>query len=734
MTRWLFFIFLFTTLHAAAQNNDFFKPDSVRKKIEATETFSNLHIDGLLNEEPWQLAKTSPPFTQIEPYQGQAPTYRTDVKVLYNRRYLYFGITAHDPMGRRAIRATDFRRDFDFQRHDLISLAFDAFNDRRNAVSFATNAYGVQRDLLAFDDLYYDIDWNGLWQVRTARTDSGWTAEVAIPWQTLRYPKGADTLQTWGFNIYRNRRLTNEITAFSEFPRTFSAVRMDYAGVLTNLKPPPPKPNVQFQPYALVAHDRYKNFDPSRKPRETVFKAGGEIKWAISPNAVLDLTANTDFAQAEADQQVNNISRFSVFFPEKRQFFLENASLFGVGVSGMDDGSGGLMRIQPFFSRRIGLDARGVPIPIAGGGRFVYRSSKLNYGAIAMRQRSEGDEPAVNFFIGRFSKNFGAQNRIGALTTLRNAGGATNAVNTVDGFFRFKEAHSVNAMVSHSATSGQRQGFAGIAQYYYTTNRMKLWWTQSVVTKDFDPGVGFVSRTDVIGTTPGIYYFYRGKHLPFKKWLRAYEPGLAAEFYHQASTGKLEQRDILFYPFYFNLISGAYAGYGVIHSFQRLTQPFEPLGISIAAGKYDYLHHQVLASTDPSKVVNAQLLYDWGAYFNGKLNTIDLRVQVAPVPHISVTARLGRNHFKNVGAPQATAKVDLYSITGRFALNPRVQLTGFYQRNSENNSENYNIRFSWEYQPLSFIYLVYNRQGFDAVQKRLTEDHVITKISFLKQF
>lgn len=734
MNRTLLLLFLLCGLWAAPQNNDLFKPDSVRKTIAAVEIFSNIHIDGDLAETAWQQATASPQFVQIEPYQGNAPTYATDVKVLYNRRYLYFGVIAHDPLGRRAIRATDFKRDFNFLQHDLITLAFDAFNDKRNAMSFATNAYGVQRDLLAFDDLYYDIDWNGLWQVRTTRTDTGWVAEIAIPWQTLRYPRHAGEVQQWGFNMYRNRRLTNEITAFSEFPRSYSVMRMDYAGLLTNLKPPPPRPNIQVQPYVLTSYGRFKNFEESQKERVSNTKVGGEVKWALSPNAVLDLTANTDFAQADADQQVANITRFSVFFPEKRQFFLENASLFGVGVSGMDDGSGGLMRVQPFFSRRIGLDDAGRPIPIEGGGRFVYRSAKLNYGAIAMRQQGNDINPATNFFAGRFSKNFGEQNRIGALLTLRNNAINTNIVSTVDGFFRLREAHSINAILSHATTTGGKQGVAAMAQYYFTTNRFKMWWTQSVVTKNYDPGIGFVSRTDVIGTTPGIYYYYRGSHLPFKKWLRAFEPGLGGEFYHQASTGLFIQRDVSFYPFYLNLISGAYFGYGIIHSFQRLTEPFEPLGVPIPVGSYNYLHHQILASTDPSKVASLQVLGDWGRYFNGRLAAIDARLQVAPVPHVSVVVRFNRNRFMDVGVPATTSTVDLYSIQGRFALNPRLQLTTFYQRNSENRAENYNIRFSWEYKPLSYVYLVYNRQAFDLLQKRLTEDQAIAKISYLKQF
>ena len=209
------FLFLLISSAAFAQDAVFFKPDSVRREIKAVKIPGSINVDGLLNEPEWNLAVASPRFIQIEPHQGKAATEETMVKVLYNQKYLYFGIICKDSLGKKAIRATDFIRDFDETKHDLVSLAFDGFNDKRNAMVFATNAYGAQRDLLAFDDLYYDIDWDGVWAVRTNRTDTGWTAEIAIPWKTLRYPKTADTIQNWGFNIYRNRRLTNEISAFS---------------------------------------------------------------------------------------------------------------------------------------------------------------------------------------------------------------------------------------------------------------------------------------------------------------------------------------------------------------------------------------------------------------------------------------------------------------------------------------------------------------------------------------
>ncbi len=736
MAKTLLFIFLFFSLQTFSQNTEIFKPDSVRKEIEAVQITTSIHIDGLLNEPEWLQAKASARFTQIEPYQGAAPNFETIVKVLYNKQYLYFGIFSKDSLGKKAIRATDFKRDFNYLSHDLVNLSFDGFNDNRNAMNFAANAYGVERDYLSFDDLYFDVDWDGLWRVRTNRTDSGWFAEIAIPWQTLRYKKTTDSIQSWGFNVYRNRRLTNEISAFSPFPRVFSASRMEYAGVLKNLQPPPPKPNVRIQPYFLSSYDHYKNFDAAVKSNQTNTKIGGELKWAINPNAVLDLTANTDFAQADADIQVNNVTRFSVFFPEKRQFFLENASLFSPGIQQAGDGSGGYMHLQPFFSRTIGLDTLGNPIPIVAGGRFVNRSSKRNYGAIVMRQEETDNSAATNFFVGRYSQNFGKQNRLGGLVSVKNTPGGSNIESTVDGFFRLGESQSLNTVFTHTLTTNtNKQGFAGFAQYYNSTNHYKIWFTQSVVTKDFDPQLGFVSRTDVIGTTPGMNWYYRGKLLPFKKVLRAFEPGFLPELYWQASTGKFVENSLYFFPVWLNFQSGAYFGYAITPVYQNLTAPFQPLGINIEPGKYNYWQNWLLFTSDPSKALSLAADYKWGAYFNGKLNSGDWKLQFAPIPHISLLGEFNRNHFKNVGELKSNETVDLYIIQGRFALNPRMQLTGFYQKNSLDHSDSYNIRFSWEYQPLSYIYIIYNHGSLNNnLQIKQTEDHVIAKISFLKQF
>jgi hypothetical protein len=722
-----------------AQDAVFFKPDSVRRKIKAVRIFSSLNIDGILSESEWNLATASPRFTQIEPYQGKMPSQETQVRVLYNQKYLYFGVVCKDPLGKKAIRATDFIRDFDELKHDLISLAFDAFNDKRNAMVFATNAYGVQRDLLAFDDLYYDIDWNGLWTVRTSRSDTGWTAEIAIPWKTLRYPKTADTVQSWGFNIYRNRRLTNEISAFSPYPRVFFVTHMNYAGMLTDLQPPPPTTNIQVTPYFLTSYDHYTNFGTAQPPHSTSIKVGGDLKWAINSNSVLDLTAHTDFAQADADIQVNNVTRFSVFFPEKRQFFLENASLFGVGVNPNIDNTSGSLVFQPFFSRNIGLGANGDPIPIIGGGRYVYRSSTLNLGAMAIRQGSDNDMPGTNFFIGRVSENFGSQDRIGGLVTVKNQPGGSNIETTADGFFRAGESSSFNTVLTDSYTTNTgKQGFGGVVSYGYSTNQWSVRWTESLITKDFDPQSGFVSRKDIIGSTPWVMYFYRGKFLPFKKILRTYLPGTLPELYYSASTGKFSELDLPIFPISLDFKSGAYLGYSIAPVWQHLTNVFQPLGVSIAPGDYSYLQHTVYIQSDPSKVVSINIRYRAGSYYNGHINSGDWQLQFAPIPHISLTGEYNLNDLKGVGELKTNTTVNLYILKARFALNPRLQLSGLFQKNSLTNTDNYNLRLSWEFSPLSYVYLIYNR-GVNSVQTDMTvqtqnEDHLIAKISFLKQF
>jgi hypothetical protein len=725
-------MFFFAMQDAAAQ--DIFPPSQNRPTINAQHIESKLTVDGILNEEVWNRADSLSDFIQIEPYQGKAAKNKTTVKVLYSKEHLYVGVWCSDSLGKKAIRVPDMKRDFDWRAHDTFAICIDAFNDKRNSASFATNPYGAQKDYLSFDATLFDGDWNGLWKVRTSISDEGWFAEFQIPWKTLRYSRlAADSARSWGINFLRLRRATNEISAWSPYPRSFHFNRMEYAGVVSEILPPPPSTNIQVNPYSLLSYNKHVNPDQTTT-QEYKYKVGGEVKWAVNSNTIADLTVNTDFAQADADVQVNNVSRFSVLFPEKRQFFLENGSLFGPGLIANGD-TGGDIQMLPFFSRRIGLSDKGRPLPIDAGLRLVNRSIKQNIGLMAVQQRSIDTLPSSTSLVGRYSRNFGKQNRLGTIATMKSSDGNANVVGGVDGFLRFNAAQSLNFMALQSANSnGTEKGFGGYAQYYYTSNRITAWLTESVFTKNFSPALGFLSRTDVIGTTPGVVANLRGKHLPFKKFVRSYQPSVKTSWYHQASTRRLTERELKVTPFWIEMQDGGFYGFSVSDIRQNLISDFNPLGLTVVPGDYGYKRYSAIAGSDPSRKLSYSFKYDFGNYYNGSLQTTDFSVFVIPIPHISLKAGINRNRFKNVGTELDTKDIYLYTVQGRLALNPRVQLIGLYQRNSRNNLDSYNVRLAWEYKSLSYLYLVFNGRETFSNESVNTEQQGIFKISYLKQF
>lgn len=717
---------------------EIFAPEEKPLTTEATFTRFRPVIDGRLTEAEWKKAALLTNFIQVEPHQGKPSAFNTEVRLLYSSEHLYVGVFCADPLGTEAIRAPNLERDFTWLQHDTFAIGLDGFNDKRNSITFATNPYGAQKDYLSFDDVLFDGAWNGLWKVKTSRTDSGWVAEFEIPFKTLRYPDHATKKQTWGINFVRLRRMSNEISAWSPYPRSFGFNRMEYAGLLEDLDVPAPSSNLQISPYLLARNDEMADIN-SDNLRSTIFKPGGEIKWAVTPNTVLDFTANTDFAQAEADVQVNNVSRFSVLFPEKRSFFLENASLFGAGLTDIGDGTGGDMQILPFFSRRIGLDTVGNPIPINAGFRLVHRSVERNTGILYMHQRSSGFIPDKHVAVGRYSQNIGRQNRLGALATMSAASKNNRYISwlgAVDGFFRLGEAHSVNTMVVQSGYSDYRpSGIAGYMQYLYTSNSIKAWWTQSLVSEQFNPELGFVSRENTIATTPGIFTNMRGAWIPFRHLIRSFQPGMEMAWYHQASSGILTERKVQLYPFWVNLQTGGSVRYSISWNRQNLTSDFFPLGIFIEEGNYAYSRHALALNSDPSRDLSYSVKHEFGTFYDGRLASTGLNFTAAPIPHINLQLQFNRDAFRNVGIENTSEIINLVTLQNRLALHPQLRLTGLYQRNTQHGTDAFNIRFAWEYGPLSYIYLVFNSREFLNNETQIQrEANAIIKLTYLAQF
>lgn len=712
---------------------DIFEPPIDKLSVSALHTENVINIDGELSEDNWDNAVALTDFIQVEPNQGEKSAFKTIVKVLYDEKYLYIGAFCEDLEGSKAIRVPDLTRDFAFRASDTFAVGIDGFMDERNSMTFATNPYGTQKDYLSFDDTYFDSEWNGLWKVRTTRTEKGWYAEFQIPWKSIRYGKTAESDSKWGINFVRLRRKSNEISAWSSYPRAFGFNRSEYFGVLTEVKPPESGTNIQINPYVLSDFRETKhNGEPTNS--NTDYTLGGELKWALNSNTLLDVTVNTDFAQAEADRQVNNISRFSVFFPERRQFFLENASLFGSGLYSSNGVSGNLS-IIPFFSRRIGLDTSGRQVNIDGGLRLVHRSAKSNFGVLGIREGSSENVDGSNNFVGRYVHNFGKQNRLGVIGTTKIEDNNVNVVGGFDGFFRLDKSSSIGLMGLVSTDSDTNDlGLGGYVQYRYDTNVLNAWWTESYLGERFNPKLGFISRTNVIATSPGVTANYRGKRLPFKNVIRAFRPQIMANWFHEAATSKLSEREISISPISIEAQNGAILSFTSLFIRQNISNSFSLLNEEIGIGVYDYTRFNIGASTDPSSKVSTILNYEFGDFYNGQLNSLNASLTLIPIPHIFLKGSFNRNDFRILGTDSSSGTVNLYTFEGKIFLNPRFSLNGLYQRNDQNNSDFYNLRLAWEYSPLSYVYLVFNSNQNSTEMDTFLERQAIVKVSFLKQF
>lgn len=709
---------------------EIFSPEKNKLKLEAAPINTTLKIDGFINEAEWSQAHIIDNFIQADPQQGQTARRKTAVRLLYNKKYLYVSAVCYDTVGRNNFRVLNMRRDYRASQNDFFAFAIDGYNDERNCAMFMLNPYGAQRDLLSFDDNYYEPDWDGLWIGRTQRTDTAWIAEFAIPWKTLRYKAKEDSLQTWGISFARLARSINETSYFPQFPRAYGGLRMPYAAKLVNLPAPKPSLNIRIQPYLLYSHNKSSN-----TLANNTIKPGGEVKWAINTNTLLDLTFNTDFAQADVDRKVINTNRFSVFYPERRQFFLENSGVFAVGMEPLaNDYADFSTRIQPFFSRSIGLDASGNPLNIVAGGRLVYRSENRNYGGLFIRQEGNSQTRAANFFVGRYSQNIGKHNRMGVLLSyksLDNNADANNLTYTLDGFMRFKQRLSLSYMLSGTNTGGSKNGIAGAMQMSYTTNQWSAWCNESLINKDYKPAVGFVARENTIVSEVGLTRQFRGSWLP--KYIRAYVPGFSLTTYHNASNTIQTDRYFNISPLAMQFQSGGIVSWNWIFFKQNLESNTSLLNTTINKGVYYYNRHRITFSTDPSKKFSLSASGNMGDYYGGKYSSIATSITIAPIPHVYFSANTEFGETNQLGESKDSKRVNLYSIENRLAINPRVQLSSLFQKSSINNSVGWNIRFSWEVKPLSYIYLVFNSNTINDLSKQ-NDQAFISKISYLKQF
>ncbi len=725
-------IFVLGTVTALAQNNEGnFPPPEIPLEIRAIKTTSAIKVDGLLNEADWQRASPITDFFKMEPRQGGDYKFRTTVRVLFDEKNLYIGAFCQDSLGRKGIRVQDLRRDFSWNENDIFAVQLDPQNLKQFAVSFQTTPFGNQRDLQNFNDQVTDNDWNALWTVRTSQTEDGYYAEFAIPFKSLRYDAANGQEVAWGITFNRLARREYEQTVFPAIPQSFSPYRMTYAAKLTGLELPTPSANVRIEPYTLY---QYEEQNTGESPSEGEIKFGGDVKWAVNPNTVVDLTFNTDFAQADVDRAVNNLERFNIFFPERRQFFLENSGIWAGGRQ---------TSIRPFFSRRIGLQGNfnSATAPIDAGMRFTLRDEKKAIAGLYMRQAETSSSPAANFAVARYLKNYGRENNIGVMFTHRldepsnslALSRQNNSTITIDGLIRPSSIWSINYLASASIDHElSKAGFAGRIFAGRSANNSYWGWVTEMTTQNYNPAMGFVRQTNVIRHNPGGYWILRPKKLP---WIRRWDPGLFVNYYHDASDpSSFQQANLWLFPVWIFFTDGSFLSYSIFPTWQNINFNFAPLGIQIGQDDYFYTRHEVRFNTDQSKKWSVSGGYEWGEFYNGRRQTINSGIRIAPDPHVAFTFDYEYNRLRNLGEAEENLETHLSTVGARFAANPRLQLSTFYQYNTFDEQGRWNVRLSWEYQPLSFIYLVFNNTQISGLENPFEEQQFIAKLTFLKQF
>jgi hypothetical protein len=645
----------------------------------------------------WEEVPTYDAFVVKDPDQGASPQRRTTVQIAADSRHLHLRFRMESD-GR--VRVQNLLRDFSEYQNDFVGFALDGFLDQRNASVFMVTPYGSKRDLQVRDGDILNEEWNEVWEVEVFRSDTSWTAHFAIPWRALRYPDGATS---FGILLFRGDRARNEIHTMPAMPRSVPLHRIAYAGRLVGIRPPPASMSVQARPYVL-AEQR----DGIRPPR-----TGVDLKWLASSTTVVDLTVNTDFAQTEIDRLVLNFDRYPVLLPERRSFFLENATLFNASVTSF---------ILPFFSRRVGLDPIGRPVPIRSGFRVTHADARNSGGLMVI------DQEGARIGVGRYSRAFGDENRVGLLATYRDGAEPTNASLTMDMQARVGANILIRGMASGSSDAALGEGLATQSWFSYRSNALYAGMLTYTV-NNYNPGLG-VERfgRDYIMLSPA-FNFDLDRH-PFPDWVRRYRPGIYMFSFLEPGFADNINTYVGVTPVDLLLESGGAIVMSWIPTWQHLDVPFRPLGIQVDAGRYRYDRFRASASSDPSSPASLYGSWEGGTYYDGRLMNLSAGMRLAPSHRLQWTAEATRSRIRGLGPARSDLTTLLVDTGVRYAWNPDWLASAFGQWESRSERVVWSGRLSWEYRPLSFIHLVYNGNRFADV----TEHQAIFKIALLHAF
>jgi hypothetical protein len=686
-----------------------------RLLVHATRVNEPIGVDGQLDDMAYEEVPPITEFIQQEPEAGAPISERTEVWILFDDDNIYIACRCWDEHPERIV-ANDMRRDSsNLGNHDSLSVALNTFNDQRNGFMFAVTPAGAMRDGTTTEERA-NFDWNPVWDGKASRFEGGWIAEMAVPFKSLRYIPGRE--QTWGIQIRRNIRSKNELaylTRVSPANGVRAVHRFAEGATLVDLEAPPASLNFEIKPYAMsrVTTDRLSrpavdnDVDPD---------AGFDLKYGLTESLTTDFTYNTDFAQVEADEAQVNLTRFSLSFPEKREFFLEGQDNFTFGTGSGGDLGGEAPTI--FYSRRIGLSGSRV-VPVIAGGRLSGKTGPWSVGALNMETNDDeaGDVEQTNFTVLRLRRDVLRRSNVGGLFTRRSESTIAPGANFVwgfDGNFAFHQNVYFSGYLAQSRTE-ERDGndLSYRTQFSYTADRYGLALDRLVVEEHFNPEVGLLRRENFRRN------FVRARFSPRttnNRWVRkwTYEGSLD---YVTDNHNRLESRELngLFRT---DFHSSDSISVEVARIFEFLPGPFTiSRGVRIPIGAYHFDNLRVSYTAGAQRRLSGSSSFETGSFYEGDKQTAAFRGRMEITPQLGIEPNISLNW---VDIPQGRFTDTVVGGRASFTMTPRMFVSALIQYSSSNTSLSTNVRFRWEYQAGSELFVVLT-EGRSTLPPRGTE-------------
>ena len=739
------------------------QPSKERPFIQATKVDSGPRIDGVLDDAAWQTATPVEGFTQQEPNLGQPATERTEVRILYDSRNIYIGVHAYQAGGVSAaeggagadphahhtggVVATEMRRDADrLFDEDNFQVILDTFKDSRNGYMFLTTPLGAKLEQQVFDEgegggrgttSNVNRNWEGVWDSAAQVTADGWTAEMVIPTNTLRFRP--DDQQTWGINFLRHIRRKNELDYWAPIPRAYSLSRVSLAGELRGLHGLSLGLDLKLKPF-VVTGPRRRELSATNRQNTWVKDVGLDARYGVTPSLNLDVTLNTDFAQVEVDDQQVNLTRFGLFFPEKRDFFLENSNAFAVGTGSSFTSTP--VQTDLFFSRRIGLSDSGQPVPILGGARLTGKVGKNNVAIMDVQTDSAFNKPGDNFFVSRYSRDVFRRSRVGALFVNKasvDGSDHSNQTMAVDGNFSLGRSLQVNSYLAKTASSpdvcaarglssceGQDMAFYG--RVAYRDPRMSLWLNYLDVQDNFNAEAGFVQRKGIRTTKA----YFSPTPRPKRGNIKLMEPMYVLTYTTDQNNRLVGRMHHLMVGT--TLRDDSFINVIYQKNLDVLDLPFNVRPtVRIPVGSYHMNEWSFTYNTSPGRRMFQRLTYAPNDFYGGTRRSLSAAYGVRATSRLSSELQYNRNDVK---MPWGSFLVNLATLRVDFTFSPKMTIRSLTQYNTSTNEISNNIRFNLIHHAGSDLYVVYNdlrQTGLPADVFPQKDRQLVVKLNYLIQ-